>query len=348
MKVLISTVQVPFVHGGAELHARGLCEALRRFGNEAEIVAVPFKWYPPERILDHMLACSLLDVSETMGTRIDRMIALKFPAYLIPHEAKVLWLLHQHKTAYEMWDHDLSDLAGHPNGLQVRDAIRQADRETIPEARAVFANSATVARRLKMYCGIDSKPLYHPPPHSEQFYCADPEAYFFCPSRLSPAKRQMLVIRALSRTRKPVRVKFAGSTEDQNYERELQGVASCLGVSDRVDWLGRVSDEEKISLYAQARGVIFAPIDEDYGYVTLEAMLASKPVITCPDSGGPLEFVLDGETGLIASPAPEALAEALDQLWEDQATAKRLGAAGRSHYASFGITWASVVESLLS
>ena len=41
----------------------------------------------------------------------------------------------------------------------------------------------------------------------------------------------------------------------------------------------------------EALGVIFPPLDEDYGYVTLEAMLAAKPVITCTDSGGPLEFV---------------------------------------------------------
>src|SRR5688572_5294293 len=64
LRVLITTVQVPFIRGGAEVHAEGLRDALRRFGHEAEILAIPFKWYPPEKILDHMLACQLLDVSE--------------------------------------------------------------------------------------------------------------------------------------------------------------------------------------------------------------------------------------------------------------------------------------------
>ena len=84
--------RVPFIRGGAEVHAEGLRDALRRFGHEAEILAIPFKWYPPEKILDHMLACQLLDVSEVAGTPVDRVIGLKFPAYLIPHPNKVLWI----------------------------------------------------------------------------------------------------------------------------------------------------------------------------------------------------------------------------------------------------------------
>ena len=88
MRILIATVQVPFVRGGAEIHAKGLRSALRAEGHEAEIVAVPFKWYPPERILDHMLACRLLDLTESAGTPVDRVIGLKFPAYFVPHPHK--------------------------------------------------------------------------------------------------------------------------------------------------------------------------------------------------------------------------------------------------------------------
>jgi glycosyltransferase involved in cell wall biosynthesis len=115
-----------------------------------------------------------------------------------------------------------------------------------------------------------------------------------------------------------------------------------------VEWLGQVSEEEKRALYAHALGVVFPPVDEDYGYVTLEAMLAAKPVITCTDSGGPLEFVRHGETGWIAEPTPEALAVALDRLWEERPRAKAMGAAGRAHYESLGISWTTVVERLLT
>src|SRR5216117_1742549 len=208
MRILIATVQVPFIRGGAEVHAEGLRDALRAAGHEAEIIAVPFKWYPPERIVDHMLACRLLDVTEVMGTPVDLLIGLRFPAYLIPHPNKVLWILHQHRTAYELWDHPLGDLITWPDGVLVRDAIRQADRQLIPEAKAVFASSANVARRLKEFCDLEATPLYHPPPSAERFYCGPAEDYLFFPSRLTRLKRQSLVIEALTQTEQAVRVKF--------------------------------------------------------------------------------------------------------------------------------------------
>src|SRR6202165_5999344 len=170
MRILIATVHVPFIRGGAEVHAEGLRDALRAAGHETEIIAVPFKWYPPERIPDHMLACRLLDVTEVMGTPVDLLIGLRFPAYLIPHPNKVLWILHQFRTAYELWDHPLGDLISSRNGLKVRDAIRRADRQFIAQARLVFANSANVAARLKYFCDIEATPLYHPPPNAEDFY----------------------------------------------------------------------------------------------------------------------------------------------------------------------------------
>lgn len=348
MRILVATVQVPFIRGGAEIHAEGLRDALCRAGHQAEILAVPFKWYPPEKILDHILACRLLDVSEVAGTRVDRLIGLRFPAYLIPHPNKVLWILHQHRTAYELWDHALSDLVYYPNGSQVRDAIEAADRKLIPEARAVYANSRNVAQRLKRFCDIESTPLYHPPPGAEQFYSAAADDYVFFPSRLCIPKRQELVLEALSLTRNPVRVRFAGTSDHPDYTNKLESLARKLKVKERVEWLGGITDEEKRAQYASARAIVYPPVDEDYGYVTLEAMLALKPVITCRDSGGPLEFVVDKETGLIAEPTPEGLAAAFDLLWENREQARKLGEAGRDRYQSLNLTWENVVKKLLS
>ena len=348
MRILIATTHVPFIRGGAEIHAEGLRAALLAAGHEAEIVAVPFKWYPPEKILDHMLACRLLDLTEVMGTRVDLMIGLKFPAYLIPHPRKVLWILHQFRTAYDLWEHDLGDLVHRNNGAEVRDAIRAADAKLIPEARRVFANSANVSARLKHYCGIESTPLYHPPPNSEQIYSAAAEDYLFFPSRLCLPKRQALVLEALAHTRNQVRVKFAGSADQPGYEHELVMLARKMRVHDRVEWLGQISETEKLDLYARCLAVIYPPVDEDYGYVTLEAMLAAKPVVTCTDSGGPLEFVRPDETGLIADPEPKKLAEACDRLWEERERAAAMGETGRQLYRSLNITWAGVLEKLLS
>lgn len=348
MKILIATTQVPFIRGGAEVHAEGLRDALRAEGHQAEIVAVPFKWYPPERILSHMMACQMLDLSEIGDTRIDLVIGLKFPAYYVSHPNKVLWIIHQHRQAYELWEHAMSDLHLAPNGLEVRDTIRRADRRMISEARAVFANSKTVAARLNEYCGIASTPLYHPPQHAELYYCAQAEDYLLFPSRIATMKRQELVIEALAHTRLPVQVRFLGAADHQSYLEKLQARVRELGLEERVSWLGRVSDEEKIRQYAHALGVLFPAAGEDYGYITLEAMLSCKPVVTCTDSGGPLEFVHDGETGFVTEPTAEALAAAMDTLWENRERARSLGEAGRRLYDSLDISWTSVVRNLLS
>jgi len=349
MRVLIATVKIPFIYGGAEVLADNLLGALRTEGHTSDIVAIPFKQYPPERILDHMMACRLLDLTEAFGNSIDRLIALKFPAYLIPHPNKVLWILHQHRQAYDLWAHPQGgDLMHAPNGRVIREAIHQADRSLIPEARAVFALSANVSRRLKEGCGITSSPLYSPPANAASFYCSEPSDYLFYPSRIGTLKRQTLILRALTHTRHPVRVVFAGPPDNPQSQQECDHLVRQFSLDRRVQFLGNVPDTEKFALYAESVGVIFPPFDEDYGYITLEAMLSSKPVLTCTDSGGPLEFVLQRETGLAVEPSPEALAEGMDELWAERGRARLWGRAGRKRYDDLNISWENVVKRLLT
>jgi len=347
VRIIIATVQIPFVSGGAESHAEGLKSALIAAGHEADIVAVPFNPAVPERIPDQMLACRLLDVTEIHGSAVDRLIALKFPAYLIPHPNKVVWVLHQHRAAYDLWTYPFEDLSASPRGVLVREAIRRADQQ-LAEAKAVFANSKNIANRLGHFCGINSVPLYHPPPRAESFFCArETGEYFFFPSRFSATKRQSLVLEALALTKEKVKVRFAGLADSPEYGKRLKLLAAKLGVEARVEWLGFVTEEEKRDAYAKAIAVIFPPVDEDYGYITLEAMLSSKAVITCDDSGGPLEFVSHLKTGLVAKPTAAALAEALDQLWQDRDLAAKYGRAGRERYEQMGLSWSEVVRQLL-
>jgi glycosyltransferase involved in cell wall biosynthesis len=296
-----------------------------------------------------MLACRLLDLTESNGAPIDLVLGLKFPAYLVSHPRKVLWLVHQHRAAYELWDHsEAGYLARFPNGDRVRDAIRHADRRLISEARAVFTISETVSGRLRRYSEVDSTPLYPPVPDSERFYSAEAEDYLFFPSRLTSIKRQDLVLGAMAQTREPVRVRFAGAADFLPTAEALQDTARRLGLAGRVEWLGAIGEEEKCRQYAHALGVVFPPFDEDFGYVTLEAMLSAKPVLTCTDSGGPLELVRDRETGLVVVPTPASLAAAMDLLWQNRAQARAWGEAGRERYHSLDITWPNVVERLLA
>jgi glycosyltransferase involved in cell wall biosynthesis len=348
MRILISMTQIPFVRGGAEILAEGLLNALRSEGHEAEIIAIPFKWYPPECISENMLACQLLDITNFSDVPIDLVIGLKFPAYLIPHPNKVYWIIHQHRAAYDLWDHPLGDLIQQPSGVTVRDAIRKVDCETISQSKRVYTISKNVSKRLSKYCSIDSIPLYHPPSNSDLYFCENDNNYLFFPSRISELKRQTLVIQALAETKENVMVKFAGIPDTPITLNKLQELAKNLGIDKRITWMGQISEDEKRQHYAGCTGVIYPPIDEDYGYVTLEAMLSSKPVITCHDSGGPLEFVLHRETGLVADPEPKALAAAMDELWLNKTQAKQWGSRARCYYQDMQISWRKVIQSLLS
>jgi glycosyltransferase involved in cell wall biosynthesis len=335
------------VRGGAEVLAEGLRRVLVGAGHQAEIVAIPFKGYPPERILDQMLACRLLDLTETAGMPVDRLIGLKFPAYLIPHPDKVTWMLHQHRQAYDLWQHPLGDLHPYANGADVRTVIHAADTKLLPQSRGLFTISRNVTLRLKTYCGLNATTLYHPPRDAGRFYTRPAENFLYFPSRINPLKRQNLVLEALAQTRSQVRICFSVPAEEPGLERKCAELARRNGVENRVQWLGAVSEEEKLDLYARSLGVQFPPLDEDYGYITLEAMLAQKPVITCTDSGGPLEFVVDRETGIVAEPTPESLASAMDELWDDRERARHWGDAGRQRYSDLRIDWGNVIENLL-
>ena len=107
MKILVINNMVPFIRGGAEKLADHLVRNLRRYGHDADLMRIPFQWDPPERIYDEILACRMLKLYN-----VDRVIGLKFPAYLIPHPNKTLWLIHQFRQAYDLAGTSMSQL-GH-------------------------------------------------------------------------------------------------------------------------------------------------------------------------------------------------------------------------------------------
>jgi glycosyltransferase involved in cell wall biosynthesis len=343
--ILICTTQVPFTKGGAEAHVAGLKRAFGDNGYEAEIVSLPFKWYPPAEIMRHTLAWRLLDLSEANGRKIDLVIGMKFPAYVVAHENKVLWLMHQHRSAYNLAGTPFDDLSIHPDGPRTRDLIRHCDEQFIPEARKVFANSKRVAARLLRYNRIESEPLYHPPPRADRLRSGEAGDYIFYPSRLEPQKRQELLIQAMQHVRTPVKAILAGSVNDAEYYR---GLIKQHGVGDRVELRGHVSEEEIIDLYANALAVCYLPFDEDYGYVTLEAMLAGRPLIIASDGGGATEFIKHGSEGFVVEPGPQAIADAIDTLFQDRELARRLGENARESVRAMDLSWQNVVERIIA
>jgi glycosyltransferase involved in cell wall biosynthesis len=343
--ILICTTQVPFTTGGGEAHVEGLKRAFCEAGYHAEVVALPFKWYPPSEIMRGALAWRLLDLTEANGKPVDLVIGMKFPAYLVAHDRKVLWVMHQYRAAYNLWGTAFDDLSTYPEGTRVREWIHHCDTRFIPESKRVFANSKTVAERLRRYNQIESEALYHPPPRFEQLHRGEQGDYIFYPSRLEPQKRQELLIEAMKFARTPIKVVLAGNSANLKHYHSL---IKQHGVGDRVKLLGFVSEPEIIDLYANALGVCYMPFDEDYGYVTLEGMLSGKPVIVPHDGGGAAEFVEHQQDGFIVDAEPKAIADCFDTLYSDRDKARLMGERGREKLKAINLSWDHVVKSLIN
>jgi glycosyltransferase involved in cell wall biosynthesis len=338
VRVAVCAPQVPFVHGGAEVMADDLVGALRARGHDAELVTIPFKWYPGTRVLDQAFLWRLVDLTESDGRPIDRVIATKFPAYCVRHPYKVAWVLHQFRQAY---DYDRTELGQFSESLEdraTRRAVERLDAVSLGEARRVFATSQNVADRLRRFNGVEAEVLPHPP-QALPYRTAEPEGFVLSVNRLDRAKRIDLLIEA-ARSEPSLRIVIAGEGPDRERLERL-----AVELNGQVEFTGRVDDDTLADLYARCLAVYYAPLDEDFGMVPYEAFLSAKPVVTTVDSGGPLEVVRDRQTGVVVPPEPASLAEACTYLSGHVEEAKALGRAGLA--VAERVTWDACVDALL-
>lgn len=347
MKIAIAMVQVPFIQGGAEIHAEMLRDELKKRGHQAEIVTIPFKWYPVETLVNCMMMGRMMDISEVNGEKIDRVIAMKFPAIYVKHDNKVVWLLHQHRQAYDLWETPYGDLHSLPEGEKIRDFICKCDTEYLKEAKHIYTNAQNTANRLMKYNGIQGEALYHPPLNYEKMHCNGYGDYIFYASRIDPMKRQRFLVEAARYTKTDVKFVIAGSGPERELEYIRERIAE-YHLEDKVKLAGFISEEEKLEHYANCLGVYFGAYDEDYGYITLEGFFSKKPVIVHKDAGGPLEFVVDGENGYIIDEDAELLAEKIDTLYNNRELAKQLGENGYQSLEEKHINWDYVIDKLLN
>lgn len=345
MKVLVVNNAVPFIWGGAEELARNLVIALNATkGVSAELMRVPFNWIPNERLVDEIVLNQSLHIPN-----VDRVIALKFPAYLVPHHKKSLWLLHQFRQAYDLRDAGQSPLGDDLEDLAVVEAIRRADDLCFANCHRIFTNSPVTQDRLRRYNKRKSEVLYPPLNDAELFRPGEHGDYIFAGGRVTAGKRQRLLIEAMRHTKSGVRLVIAGPPESDEVARDLAKLVEREGLSDRVTLrLAFLSRQDIADLANNARACAYLPFDEDsLGYVTMEAFAASKPVLTTTDSGGLLEIVKHQSTGIVAEPTAESVARGLDVL-NDAATARRLGQAAGALWQDRKLTWPRTVERLLS
>lgn len=346
MKIAIAMVQVPFIRGGAEILAEMLRDELKKRGHSVDIVSIPFKWYPEESLMNSMMMGRLMDLTEVNGEKIDKVIAMKFPAFYVKHDNKVLWLMHQHRQAYDLWETEYGDLHNFPNGEKIRDFIQTCDKQYIDEAKKVFTIAGNTSKRLKHFCNIDSTVLYHPPLNHDQLYCEEYGDFFFYPSRIDTIKRQRLLVEAAKYLKTDVKIVLAGAGSEAELDH-IQGIIKKNKLENKVKLAGFISEEEKREYYAKCLGVYFGAYDEDYGYITLEGFFSEKPVIVHHDAGGPLEFVEHEKNGYVIDADAELIAQKIDYLYEHKAEAEKMGKNGKRSLLDKHMDWDYVIDNLL-
>jgi glycosyltransferase involved in cell wall biosynthesis len=251
-------------------------------------------------------------------------------------------VIHQFRQAYDLYDTE-NGLKHYPNGDDLRELIVNIDNQTLPESKLIYGISKNISHRLKKYNNINSEPLYHPPMSAGRLKSESYSDYILSVGRLDSLKRVDLLVNALQYCDRSIKVLIAGAG---NETENLSKLAHNLNIEDRVEFLGFVSDEDVVNLYANCFSVFFAPFDEDYGYVTLESFLSKKPVVTCVDSGGVLEFVTHEENGYVSNPDPKEIAESINKLYSDKRVCQEFGNNG--HDLVKDISWDNAIEKLTS
>jgi len=341
--IAIVTSAPPLTEGGHLVIARALERALVEAGHRAGVVTTPSN--PFGRQASAYLATWLTDVGSTGdGTPVDQVISLRYPSYAVRHPKHVCWLNHTMREYYDLWDSWASGLSarGRLKERARRALIRRTDSYLLKRASRVFAQSDTVRGRLARWNSVEAEVLYPPPP-PRAYRCDGYGDFVLFASRLNPLKRADLVVRALAEpAAEGVRCTIAGEGDERP---ALEALAAQLGVADRVTFAGYLSDAALVDALARCRAVVFPPVGEDYGFVTVEAFASSKAVITCADSGGPAELVQDGVNGFVTAPEPAGLASAIADLMGSPARAAALGREARA--VADRMAWPDIVRRLV-
>ena len=303
--IVILGVKVLYTSGGQEILVRDLQRELKNRGHKVELVEIPYAPLPKEGILTQAAYWRSIDFNGSSKT--DLLIATKFPNYFAKHIPKSVWLVHQHRNIYDLFGTRFSDFSDDPRDEELRKSIQRADQKCLAEADYLSGISGNVVERLKQYNNLDADILYPPLPQGDNYRQEKSEDYILSVGRLCGIKRVDMMIKALPIVHKHIKLKIVGTPDEPSIMDYFQNEISKHHLEDRIEFLGRVSNEDLIDLFAKARAVYYAPYQEDYGYVTLEAMASAKPVIAAKDSGGVLEFVRHEENGLVVDPNSDSV-----------------------------------------
>jgi glycosyltransferase involved in cell wall biosynthesis len=348
--ILVLGVKVPFTSGGQELLVKSLTHALKQRGHNADTVELPYHVNSRVALLEQAEQWRQLDLYKFAGITIDLVIATKFPSYFAQHKAKSVWLVHQHRPIYDLYASSFSDFSDDPRSEAIRRRLMRADTNAIRECKTIAGISRNVVQRLEEFNGITGKVLYPPLPCGNDYYCAEEQPYILSVGRICRIKRLDLLVKALPTIDPSLHLKVVGQPDDPEFFDYVQNEIKKHHLQHRVHFLGRVEDKELLRLFAQCMIVYYAPFDEDYGFVSLEGMASSKPVLSAYDSGGILEFVRKDDTGAVVEPTVHGIAIGVNDLFHNPEKRQVLAAKGRQEIEARGLTdqgWDNVIAELL-
>jgi len=344
--ILITTTQVPYTEGGAEVLVRSLARELKSREFNVDVVQLPFSANPKSELIRQMALWRNLDLSSFSGHDVDLIIATKFPSYMVNHPKKSLWLVHQHRQFYDLYASRFGDFSTDRENETLRQMVMDADKKSFQECEACYTISPNVSDRVSRYLGIDAPSLPPPLPLGDAYKNGETENYILSVGRICSIKRVDMMIKAMAQVDDSLKLRIVGLPDEAAHEQYLKNEIDKHHLWERVEFLGRVSEEELIDLFSKAFAVYYAPFDEDYGYVTLEALASGVPVLTCSDSGGVLSYIEDGRNGLISEPTVDALAEQANRLFREDGFRQKL--AENCSAGDLTATWDQVIESLTS
>lgn len=343
MKIIVCNSKVPFAHGGSELLVQWLIAQLRQRKCEVEEIAIPLMWKTEQDILKTNLIWKLLNLFEALEYPADIIIATKFPSYLAKHARKVIWLFHQFKQIYEVSGSELHFKWDSTWQTDIRNKIISLDNNAFGEAHKIFAISGNVRNNLKIWNACDSEVLYPFPPDKDNYKCESYDDYILHVGRLERSKRIELILEALHKSTFKIKIIFAG---DGTQRIDLERKAVQLGLSENIKFLGRIERNQLMKLYAHARAIIYAALNEDFSLIPTEAFLCKKPVIITSDSGGALEIVKDSESGIVSEPNINALARGIEMAIMNKKMLAEMGNKGFELINNW--SWDNIIEKLTS
>lgn len=365
---IVAPAPVPYVIGGAENLWRGLQDFVNEeTAHQAEIFKLPSREHSFWELIATYRRFAELDLAG-----FDLVVSTKYPAWMVRHDRHVAYVQHKLRGLYDTYHFtQLPERPGGPADLLAFMEANAGRRGALPEffarmeslrgsvddrfpgplIRAIVhwldaigmagvtrfgAISQTVRGRDGYFpAGADVFVVHHPTGMRGLGEGRD-RGYLFTASRLDNSKRVDLIVQAVAGT--GVELVIAGTGPDEQKLRDAAG--------PNVRFTGRVPERELAALYRDARAVAFVPYEEDYGLITLEAMLCGKPVITVHDGGGTTELVQDAVNGRVVDASPEALREAILALWSDRRGRRRMGRAALERASA--VRWDTLLAELVA